>query len=262
MPPNDTYDLNIAQKHVVQPMSLAKFDRIGIRKKASNSTQWTYPFYFDQHWYDSIFGEWLNSHSLRDILAAHFTATFNAWRNYQSLYGNKRFVLGHMTLWKPHLFAINYRNFRQNYPDGYMLYVVRPVLDWLASFINLKVSSHFNGNVTDALNEFESYVDAALSLHQEKKLILVSYKRLVENTEDVMKTLAARLGLEWEDILIRPTFNRQPFLPNSSSFDAFKPGEVARGRVGIGNLLPTHIQNMVPPNLHEKLELLLAQCES
>jgi hypothetical protein len=77
-----------------------------------------------------------------------------------------------------------------------------------------------------------------------------------------MKTLAARLGLEWEDILIRPTFNRQPFLPNSSSFDAFKPGEVARGRVGIGNLLPTHIQNMVPPNLHEKLELLLAQCES
>jgi hypothetical protein len=47
-------------------------------------------------------------------------------------------------------------------------------------------------------------------------LFLVIYENLVQETETVMRQLVQWLDLDWDDIVLRPTFNRMPIKANSS----------------------------------------------
>ena len=115
--------------NVFSNMNLEKFHFKGIRKQSSNMPQELYPIYFDGNWYKSIYEMSLSGPKPRDHFNAFFTAIFNAWRNYQNLYGDKKYIVGHMTLWLPHLYTKNFRNFIADYREGKMIFMIRDPKD-------------------------------------------------------------------------------------------------------------------------------------
>jgi hypothetical protein len=131
--------------------------------------------------------EW-RPESRRDVLDCYMTSYFNAWLDYQNLYGGER-------LWVTGfgaglgLGASNQRGFFDDYPDGRLILVVsgpdRSVADWAAGAESL-------------LEAKETYGD---------RLTIVPADALVADTEAVMRSVAAGLGLEFSPILCRPTLN-------------------------------------------------------
>ena len=72
---------------------------MGFQKKASNRAQTIAPIYFDESWYRAILAD-ASMDTPRDAVNAANTACFNAWRNYQNLYGPKKYMLMHSTIWR------------------------------------------------------------------------------------------------------------------------------------------------------------------
>ena len=49
-----------------------------------------------------------------------------------------------------------------------------------------------------------------------ESVFVITYEALVGNLELSMRALSAWLGIEWDSLLLQPTFNRLPTVPNSS----------------------------------------------
>ena len=137
--------------------------------------------------FDHCVAEW-QPESRRQVLDCYMTSYFNAWLDYQNLYGGER-------LWVTGfgaglgLGADNQRGFFEDYPDGRLILVVSgpdPSLeDWAARAESL-------------LEAKRTYGD---------RLTIVPADALVADTEAVMRSVAAGLGLEFSPVLCRPTVN-------------------------------------------------------
>jgi hypothetical protein len=81
------------------------------------------------------------------------------------------------------------------------------------------------GDIKKAL---EQWVDSARSMVRNKqkygdRVCVINFEDLVRRTEAVMRYLADFLNLDFDDILLTPTFNKFPIKPNTS-FKLEKPG--------------------------------------
>lgn len=227
-------------------MSLAKFDRSGMAKQSSNMVQDVYPIYFDQDWYEAIFKAFDGNASGRQHFEAMFTAVFNAWRNYQSLYFDKKYVVGHMTMrWSqlPH-YAENFRRFQQTYPDGCMVFMTREPDDWMASYTGLKKATPYSGDPQEAADFYKTYYRQALELTATGRLIVLRFRDLLLKGEATMGRLAERLAIDWNPLLLRPTFNGAPWYQNSS-FERKRMAEIDTGILGQGKTLTADIGSAV-----------------
>ena len=116
------------------------------------------------------------------------TSYFNAWLDYQNLYGGERLWVSGFGAGLG-LGADNQRGFFEDYPDGRLILVVSgpdPSLeDWAARAESL-------------LEAKRTYGD---------RLTIVPADALVADTEAVMRSVAAGLGLEFSPVLCRPTVN-------------------------------------------------------
>ena len=160
----------------------------------------------------------------REWLDIYFTSFFSAWLDHQRRYGAKHYVTAFASMLA--LAPSGMARFRQAYPDGWLVSVIREPLGWYASVKqrssgrNERKSSikpHYYG--PEAAET--AYLDNVRAMHDNGKLfgeqfILVDYQSLVSDTEAVMRTLAARIGLEWDPVLTRQTFNGRPIKPNTS----------------------------------------------
>lgn len=248
-----------ALEEIFSYMNLAKFHMMGIQKQSSNMPQKRYPIYFDGGWYRDIYYETVKENSPRGYFDAFFTALFNAWRNNQNLYGNKKIITGQMTLRDPGLYNQNFRNFRQAYPEGKMVFMVRDPGDWLASALNLRKSTPFSQNPEEVMGYYKTIVRQAVQMGHEGELIMFRFEDLLQQPEKTMRWLARQAGLNWNDQLLAPTFNGAPFFQNSS-FEVDQKAEIDPSIIGRGRHLEESALSAIDKDVLALYQNLLSLC--
>ncbi len=225
-----------ALEDIFSYMNMEKFHGIGIKKQSSNMPQQRYPIYFDGQWYREMFFEFLEGDRPRDYFNAFFTALFNAWRNNQNLYGKKKVITGQMTLREPALYGENFRNFKAVYPEGKMVFMVRRPDDWLASALKLEKSTPFSKDPFEVMAYYKTLVRQAVEMASNGELIVFQFEDLLQKPETVMRWVAQKIGLAWNELLLSPTFNGAAFFQNSS-FEVDRKAEIDPSIIGKGKSL-------------------------
>lgn len=212
--------------------SLARFNRRGFAKGASNEVQDAMPVYFDERWFRTILARGLRTASTgRQIFDALNTATFNAWRNYQNLYGPKNNVVFHSVLNPDVGLGVAYENFFQSYPDGYVIFTARNPEDWLASAVKLEKSNRYIVDMETALDSYVKYF-TAIKQSADERVIVLEFDDLVRHPRNNLERLCQRFGIQYRETLETTTMNRMPLSPNSSyeTAKAFAPDLSVLGR--------------------------------
>ena len=201
---------------IEQSFSLARYNGVGFKKSASNRAQQPVPIYFDEKWYHAILA---NAHfdSPRNVFDSASTARFNAWRNYQNLYGQpKRYQLLHSTIWQRTPVDRMVKNFFTSYPDGYMIFIARCPEDWLASGAKLEASmlNHMETACGDYVAAYEAYEQSRRNAPE--RMFILNFDRLVTEPKAVLSRLCDRLGIAYHSALETTTINGIPMAANSS----------------------------------------------
>ena len=157
----------------------------------------------------------------RDVFDAYMTSYFQAWVNNQNLLGVKKYI----TAFTPRLAMMepNMASFFNIYPQGRLISVVRNPSNWFPS-----AARHQLDKYSDIGKALDQWIDSARSMVRNKqtygdRVCVITFEDLVSRTEAVMRYLAEFLDLNFDDILLTPTFNKFPIKPNTS-FKLEKPG--------------------------------------
>ncbi len=212
------------------------------------------PFIFDIYAFNVLF-ETLWSLSKpndgRDVMNYWFTSFFSSWLNYQWPYEVK--YCSAFASWTG-VKADNVDRFFSYYPDGYFIHVLREPISWYES---VKTRSrivwghhHLKVIYKSLENAIECYKKQAIVFEQNikrypGKVVMLTYDSLVSDRKRVMSEICKIIKLDFDDSLLKPTFNKRPCGRNTS----FKDGR----RV---NVLDDHekscLYNYCAP-LYEKL---------
>ena len=166
------------------------------------------------------------------------TSYFGAWLNNQNYNGQKTFV----TAFSSKLATVkeNMELFFETYPDGRLISLIRDPQNWLP-FARMQWPKRYE-DVSLALNQWNECAQAML-WNKEKygdSVCLLRFEDLLGNTQAVMHYLADFLGIEFDDILLVPTFNKFPVKVNTS-FNAedysFADSPLSTERTSIGQEL-------------------------
>jgi len=174
--------------------------------------------------------------SPREYVDCHFTSYFNGWRDYGNLAGPKRGVVG----FEPGLARSRARRtaIRDIYPDGRVISIVRDPWSWYAS------ARRWEPRWADrdaALDHWCSVANGTVKWRrhrgkQNREVRMVTFERLLTDTEETMRAVARWLGIEYRPELLEPTFNGRPIKANTSFQDlrtevSTKPLDRARGEL-------------------------------
>lgn len=237
-------------------MDMSKFHGVGMKKQSSNMEQQRYPIYFNTEWYTDIFHSVLKSQAPRQCFDAFFTALFNAWQNYQNLYGEKKYIAGQMTFHFPDRYKENFNNFRAVYPDGKMVFMLRRPSDWLASALHLKHSTPFSQDPFEIMAYYKTIMTQVIELAADHKLLVFEFEDLIMAPEKTLKMLTDILHIRWETSLLEPSFNRVPFYQNSS-FDLEKKSSIDPSVIGKGKLLDGIVRTAIDSEVEALYKAML-----
>ena len=171
----------------------------------------TFPFILVPSLQKELFLKYIDSIqsiTLRDVFDAYMTSYFGAWISNQNYNGRKKFV----TVFTPRLSTLkeNMEFFFEIYPDGRLISLVRNPKNWFPSVLRHMPEKY--GDVRQALNQWNESARAEL-WNKERygdRVCIIKFEDLVGKTETVMRYLAEFLGIEFDDILLVPTFNKFP----------------------------------------------------
>ncbi len=186
-----------------------------------------FPFIFMPSVQRKVFLRYLSSVdsiTWRDVFDAYMTSYFGAWINNQNRYGQKKYV----TAFTPRLAMIedNMESFFEVYPDGRLLSIVRDPKNWYPSAARHR--SDVYGDIRKSIDLWKTSTRAALRNKEKygERVCIVRFEDLVSKTESVMSYMADFLGINFDNILLVPTFNKCPIRANTS-FNAEQHGIVA-----------------------------------
>jgi hypothetical protein len=199
--------------------SVIRHFREGYQKERNANN--TFPFIFIPALQKKIFLHVLDSIdaiTLRDIFNAYMTSYFNAWINNHNIQGSKKYV----TAFTPRLSmpAENMASLFEIYPDGRLISIVRDPKNWYPSALrhNKKIKKDKYADIYGALQQWKTCALATLA-NKEKyvdQVCIIRFEDLVSKTEPVMRHLAEFLDLQFDSILLSPTFNKTPIQANTS----------------------------------------------
>lgn len=178
----------------------------------------THPFAFLPSLQHKLFLHHLNSVDpigLRDVYDAYMTSYFGAWLNNSNFYrGAKKYVVG----FTPR-FAMRRENmsgFFEIYPDGKLISVIRDPQNWYPSAKRHKPAVY--PDVVTAINQWLASAHAMLWNKEVfgDRVCIIQFEDLVAATEAVMRHLSNFIGIDFDPILLKPTFNRAPIRANTS----------------------------------------------
>jgi hypothetical protein len=179
-----------------------------------------FPFIFMPSVQKKVFLKYLSSVdsiTLRDVFDAYMTSYFGAWINNQNRYGLKKYV----TAFTPRLAMIedNMESFFEVYPDGRLLSIVRDPKNWYPSAV--KHRSNVYGDIRKSIDLWKTSTEGALRNKKKygERVCIVRFEDLVSKTEVVMLYMANFLKINFDDILLVPTFNKSPIRANTSFND-------------------------------------------
>ena len=177
----------------------------------------TFPFVFIPALQRKIFLDYMDSVqsiTARDVFNGYLTSYFGAWLNNQNYNGPKIFV----TAFSSKLATIkeNMELFFETYPDGRLISLIRDPKNWLPF-----VRTHWPKRYEDVSVAVSQWNECALAMLWNKEkygdsVCLLRFEDLLSNTQAVMRYLANFLGIEFDDILLTPTFNKFPVKANTS----------------------------------------------
>jgi len=194
---------------------VSEYNREGYKKEKDDKE--AFPFVFISSLQREIFLNHIGSVqsiTIRDIFDAYMTSYFGAWLNNQNYNGQKTFV----TAFSSKLAAKkeNMELFFETYPDGRLISLVRDPQNWL-TFARM----HWPKRYEDASLALDQWNECAQAMLWNKEIYgdrvcLVKLEDLVSKTEAVMRYLADFLDIEFDDILLVPSFNKLPIKVNKS----------------------------------------------
>ncbi|MFX0196602.1 MAG: sulfotransferase [Candidatus Hodarchaeota archaeon] len=166
----------------------------------------------------------------RDVLNCYLKAFYSAWLDYENSTGRKKFHVAFIPRISMHQDSVE--RFFEDYPDGFLVHMFRHPAAWWAS----ARKHHKQYEKIGSLKLWEASTKSGIKMKTKygKRVICVSFEGLVTDTKMSMRNICRYLGLEWEDTLLRPTFNSIPVSANTS-FDKKPPGSVSLDVVEIYN---------------------------
>ena len=177
----------------------------------------TFPFILVPSLQKELFLKYLDSIQsirLRDLFDAYMTSYFGAWINNQNTNGRKKFV----TVFTPRLSTLkaNMEFFFEIYPDGRLISLVRDPKNWFPSALRHVPEKY--GDLEGAISQWN---ESALAEIRNKeryadRVCIIKFEDLAGKTEAVMRYLAKFLGIEFDEILLVPTFNKFPIKAHTS----------------------------------------------
>jgi hypothetical protein len=185
--------------------------------KKGRIEQEVFPFILVPYLQKELFLKYLDSIqsiTLRDVFDAYMTSYFGAWINNQNYNGQKKFI----TVFTPRLSTLkaNMEFFFEIYPDGRLISLVRDPKNWFPSALRHVPDKH--GDLEGALSQWNESALAQL-WNKERygdRVCIIKFEDLVSKTEVVMRYLAEFLCIEFDDILLVPTFNKFPIKAHTS----------------------------------------------
>ena len=184
----------------------------------------TFLFIFLPSLQKEIFFKYLDSvkaNTLRDVFDAYMTSYFRAWVNNQNIFGQKKVI----TAFTPRLANMpeNMESYFDIYPDGKLISVIRDPKNWFPSAVRHNLDKY--GDIRQALSQWNE--SAQIMLWNKEmygdRVCIINFDDLVRRTEAVMRYLSDFLNIQFNDILLTPTFNKIPIKPNTS-FKLEDPG--------------------------------------
>ena len=150
----------------------------------------------------------------RQLLDAYLTAFFGAWLDYQNQYCRpKRFVTAFVP--RVHMQGESLDRFFVDYPDGFLVSLIRHPAAWYASATKHADPQYANRGAAIDLWLDSTRASAAAADRNDNRVIVVIFEELVAHTDQVMQRICDRVGLTYHDTLTRPTFNGMPIASNS-----------------------------------------------
>jgi hypothetical protein len=107
------------------------------------------------------------------------------------------------------------RRFFRDYPDGWLVTIVREPRAWYASAFRHR--SEYQ-DLDAALELWRASAIAAIEARERygERVVVLTYDELAQETDATMRRIAERFGIVWDPILLVPTFNSRPVRANSS----------------------------------------------
>ena len=152
--------------------------------------------------------------TLRDVFDAYMTSYFGAWINNQNGSGEKKFITAFTA--RLAMNKDNMESFFEIYPDGRLISIVRDPKNWFPSAVRHDPLKY--GDIRGALGLWCESTQAMIQNKDKfgERVCILRFEDLVSNTALVMRHLADFLGISFDEILLRPTFNKFPIKANTS----------------------------------------------
>jgi hypothetical protein len=153
--------------------------------------------------------------SQRDVLDCYMTSYFNAWLDYQGLYGSERKCVAAFVP-RMSMREDSVERFFRDYPTGKLVSIVRDPKTWFVSFAKKKPDERVD--VADAIPRWKRSAEAALANKKRygDRVVLLRFESLLRDVEPTMRSLARDLGLAFDECLLTPTFQGMPIRANST----------------------------------------------
>ena len=152
--------------------------------------------------------------TLRDVFDAYMTSYFNAWLNNRNIAGEKRIVAGFVA--RMAMDGGNMERFFEIYPDGRHIAVLRDPRDW---YVSARAHMSEYGDVGRAVAIWSESARAmlrGLERYGPARVRVMRFEDLIGRTEPVMRSVAEFAGIDFDPVLLEPTFNGEPIRANSS----------------------------------------------
>ena len=106
-----------------------------------------------------------------------------------------------------------------------MISIIRDPKNWFPSALRHDDKKKKYVDIKEALNQWQENAQAMLRNTEKYKhrICNIRFEDLISDTNSVMRYLADFLTIQFDDILLRPTFNNFPIVANTS----FKPEETS-----------------------------------
>jgi hypothetical protein len=204
---------------------LEKFIQHGYVKPGSNryAAAEVHPFNFSREIQQETFLDCIEQNNIvtqRDVLDCFFISFFAAWSDYRPS-GKEKYVSAFCP--RVLMYASSAARFLRDYPDGWILCSIRDPRSWYVS--SSRHNSQLYRNVEIAIEQWCVSTQSILThfANHPGQIQVMTYESLLSNTEAVMRGIAARLGIDFQESLLMPTYLSKPILPNSS-FDTSQYG--------------------------------------
>jgi hypothetical protein len=160
---------------------------------------------------EQIFRKYLDSADTREkrkVYEAYFTACFGAWLDYQNVSGDKKFTTVCVPWEATKQEGID--SFFEIYPDGRLICLIPDPRIWYRTALHAE--PEVCADVRESIKRWKDEINSALKAKERfaGHICLISVDDLVDKTEMVMRHVAAFLGLQYDPLLLTPTFNGYP----------------------------------------------------